>query len=77
MTYKQALKKSDKRGAGAVEPNSDEHLAVTVYCATLLHPGLSQEMVYEGAKRNNTSADAIRKMNAMELADLMFDGMGV
>ena len=69
MTYENALERWKKVGAGKAE--GLPLLAMTCETLSLAH-AVNPRMVYEGARKLNLDASAVRKLDAVALGDLMF-----
>lgn len=70
MTYQHALNQARKQGAA--QAKDDALLAQTVSVVCLPHPGLTPEMVYNGARKQGLDSRALMSMGGSELDDLMW-----
>jgi hypothetical protein len=69
MTYEKALERSKKIGADKAE--NLPLLAMTCKALSLVH-AINPKLAYDGARKLNLDADAVRKLDPIALGDLMF-----
>lgn len=69
MTYERALERSKKVGASKAERLP--LLAMTCQALSLAH-AINPELAYEGARKLDLDAGAVRKLGPAALGDLMF-----
>jgi hypothetical protein len=69
MTYEIALEKSRKVGPGKAE--SLPFLAMTCQALSFVH-AINPKLCYDGARKLNLDAIAVRKLDPNALGDLMF-----
>jgi hypothetical protein len=69
MTYEKALEQLKKVGASRAE--GLPLLAMTCQALGLVH-ALSPKLTYDGARKLNLDANAVRKLDPVALSDLMF-----
>ena len=69
MTYEKALERWKKVGASKAE--GLPLLAMTCQALSLAH-AINPKLAYEGARRLNLDAEAVRKLDPVALGDLMF-----
>jgi hypothetical protein len=69
MTYEKALERWKKVGAGKAE--GLPLLAMTCQALSLAH-AFNPKLAYEGARKLNLDAKAVRKLNPVALGNLMF-----
>jgi hypothetical protein len=69
VTYEQALERWKKVGAGKAE--GLPLLAMTCQTLSLVH-AINPKLAYDGARKLNLGAEAVRKLDPVALADLMF-----
>jgi hypothetical protein len=69
MTYEKALEKLKKVGAGKAE--GLPLLAMTCQALGLVH-AINPKLAYEGARKLDLDAKAIRKLDPIALGELMF-----
>jgi hypothetical protein len=69
MTYEKALEQSKKTGAGNAE--GLPLLAMTCKALSFVH-AINPRLAYDGARKLNLDADAVRKLDPVTLGDLMF-----
>lgn len=69
MTYEQALKEA--RQAGASKCDGLPWLALTCDALSRVH-AINPRLVFEGARRKRLTATQVRKLDAVDLGDLMF-----
>lgn len=69
MTYEKAIEQVEKVGTGKAE--GLPRLAITCQALSLVH-AINPKLAYEGAKRLNLDADAVRKLDPVALGELMF-----
>jgi hypothetical protein len=69
MTYEKALEQLKKVGAGKAE--GLPLLAMTLQALSSAH-AINPKLAYDGARRLNLDATAVRKLDPVALGDLMF-----
>lgn len=69
MTYEKALERWKKVGASKAQ--GLPLLAMTCQALSLAH-AINPKLAYEGARKLNLDASAVRKLNPIALGDLMF-----
>ena len=69
MTYEKALERWQKEGASKAE--GLPLLAMTCKALSLAH-AINPKLAYEGARKLNLDAEAVRKLDPIALGDLMF-----
>jgi hypothetical protein len=69
MTYEQALEQVKKIGAGKAE--GLPLLAMTCKALSLAH-AINPKLAYQGARKLNLDAKAVRRLDPLALGDLMF-----
>jgi hypothetical protein len=69
MNYEQALERWKKVGASKAE--GLPLLAMTCNALSLAH-AINPELAYDGARKLNLDATAVRRLDAIALGDLMF-----
>jgi hypothetical protein len=69
MTYEKALEQVKKVGAGNAE--GLPLLAITCKALSLVHAS-NPKLAYDGARKLNLDAKAVRKLDPIALGDLMF-----
>jgi hypothetical protein len=69
MTYEHALERSEK--VGARKAKGLPLLAMTCQALSLAH-AINPKLAYEGARKLNLDAKAVRRLDPIALGDLMF-----